>query len=84
LHVGGVLIAEIAFDLIALEVVVRERGVHLGEGEVPEVLGDLLRTETELVPTGDPLNRDTRASQHGTPTSEPAPTLDQAADVGDR
>jgi hypothetical protein len=30
LRVGSVLIAEIAFDLLAVGVVVRERGVHLG------------------------------------------------------
>jgi hypothetical protein len=59
LRVGSVLIAEIAFDLLAVGVVVRERGVHLGEGEVPEILGDFLRAEAEHVPAGDPLNGDT-------------------------
>jgi hypothetical protein len=82
--VGSVLIAEDPSISSPLAWVVRERGVHLGQGEVPEVLADLLRAETQLVPTGDPLNRDTRASHHGTPSSEAAPTLDQAADIGDR
>lgn len=40
------LLPEIAFDLLRVGVVVGEGGVDLGEGEVAEVLGDLLRAET--------------------------------------
>jgi hypothetical protein len=46
LCVGSVFIAEIRFNLFAVGVVVRERGVHLGHREVTEVLGDFLRAET--------------------------------------
>ena len=40
LSVGSVLIAEVRLNLFALGVVVRERGVHAGQGDVPKVLGD--------------------------------------------
>jgi hypothetical protein len=58
--------------------------MHLRQREVTEVLDDFLGAETELVPAGNPLNRDTGARHDGTPPATPAPPFDQAANVGNR
>lgn len=61
--------------------VVRERRMNLRQGQMSDAVTDLLGSQSELVPTYDPLNRHTRSSYARTAAADLRIAADQRANI---
>src|SRR3954466_15429916 len=74
-------LCEVGFDFLAVGVVVRKRSVDLSQGEMPELIGDLLGCQSMLIMDHNAAHRDSRSGQNRSTSSDLRIPRDERANV---